>query len=152
LPSCQFNAPIGHYFLPGPIICDLAARTGANFKTVIAGLDPAIHPSSYKVFLQRRWMRGSSPRMTSWRARTSLLLLQVKFADPRRHLVERLRDHLLEFVRRRRHRDGARLLDHRAVLGGANDRGDLALQQVEDRLRRAGAGAHAEPAETHEVD
>src|SRR5262249_49728207 len=23
LPSCQFNAPIGHYFLPGPIICDL---------------------------------------------------------------------------------------------------------------------------------
>src|SRR5262245_66552165 len=61
-------------------------------------------------------MRGSSPRMTSWRARTSLLLLQVKFADARRHVIERLRDHLLELARRRRHRDGARLLDHRAVL------------------------------------
>src|SRR5262249_51051482 len=60
-------------------------------------------------------------------AHPSLLLLQVKFADARRHVVERLRDHLLEFVRRRRHRDGAGLLDQRAVIGGADDRGDLAL-------------------------
>src|SRR5262249_56365232 len=32
-------------------------------------------------------------------AHPSLLLLQVKFADARRHVVERLRDHLLEFLR-----------------------------------------------------
>jgi hypothetical protein len=30
---------------------------------VIAGLDPAINPSAPKAFF--RWMRGSSPRMTS---------------------------------------------------------------------------------------
>jgi hypothetical protein len=33
-------------------------------KVVIAGLDPAIHPFR-KNSLQRGWMRGSSPRMTS---------------------------------------------------------------------------------------
>jgi hypothetical protein len=31
----------------------------AIFRNVIAGLDPAIHPS------EKRWMRGSSPRMTT---------------------------------------------------------------------------------------
>jgi hypothetical protein len=33
-------------------------------RIVIAGLDPAIHPL-LKRLLRRRWMRGSSPRMTS---------------------------------------------------------------------------------------
>jgi hypothetical protein len=32
---------------------------------VIAGLDPAIHRIFAKSFLRRRWMRGSSPRMTT---------------------------------------------------------------------------------------
>ena len=54
--------------------------------------------------------------------------------------------------RRRRHRDRAGLLDHGAVFRRGDDRRDLALQLVEDRLRRAGAGADAEPAEAHEVD
>jgi hypothetical protein len=34
---------------------------------VIAGLDPAIHPISKDIFGER-WMRGSSPRMTTFYA------------------------------------------------------------------------------------
>ena len=47
------------------------------------------------------------------------------------------------------HRAG--LLDQRAVVGRIDDRRDLAVEQIDDRLRRAGAGADAEPAEAHEV-
>jgi len=39
----------------------------ADSEAVIAGLDPAIHPIFVRTFLRRRWMRGSSPRMTGWR-------------------------------------------------------------------------------------
>src|SRR6266849_1162271 len=41
----------------------LGRPTGA----VIAGLDPAIHRIFVRTFSRRRWMRGSSPRMTGWR-------------------------------------------------------------------------------------
>jgi hypothetical protein len=33
-------------------------------RTVIAGLDPAIHPRREKAFFEERWTRGSSPRVT----------------------------------------------------------------------------------------
>ena len=43
-------------------------------------------------------------------------------------------------------------LDQCTVFGRVDDRGDMPLQQIDDRLRGAGAGTDAEPAETHEVD
>src|SRR4030088_2301824 len=81
-----------------------------------------------------------------------LLLLHAELADAGRNVVERLYEHLLQLLRRRRHRDGAGLLDHRPVLGRRDDGRDMALQQVDDGLRRAGAGADAKPSEAHEVD
>jgi hypothetical protein len=37
---------------------------GASVSAVIAGLDPAIHPFRKEALMQKRWTRGSSPRVT----------------------------------------------------------------------------------------
>src|ERR1044072_1999009 len=82
----------------------------------------------------------------------ALLLLQAEFADAGADLVQRLRDDLVEFGRRRRDREAYTLLDHRAVFRRGDDGNEVAVQQVDDGLRRAGAGADAEPAEAHEIE
>ena len=60
--------------------------------------------------------------------------------------------HLSEPLGRRRHGDRAGVLDHGRVVGRRDDRHDLAIEPVDDRLRGALGGADAEPAEPHVVD
>jgi hypothetical protein len=53
---------------------------GSINKTVIAGLDPAIHDAASPMEQVEKWMRGSSPRMTTRKESnvgTSTLLFSV---------------------------------------------------------------------------
>src|SRR5262249_49593023 len=81
----------------------------------IAGLDPAIHRLR-KMFWQRRWMRGSSPRMTGH----GLLMPPGGLA-----LVEKCLDAFAPFGRRARFGDAARGQSlERVVDRAARDLGD----------------------------
>src|SRR5260370_18462058 len=85
-------------------------------------------------------------------ANMSLVLLQAELTDGRHCVVQGLLNDGGKLLRRRRHRDRTRVLDQRTVAGRRHDLGDILVERLDDRLRRAGTGAYAEPAEADEVE
>src|SRR5712691_619164 len=108
----------------------------------------APNPAANMPALAARYCRRVMVLIARSSVTLSLFLLQVELADALRNVVRCLCDHLSQLLRRGRYRDGTGLLDHAAVFGRADDRGDPALQQIQDRGWRARAGADSEPAET----
>src|ERR1700682_3086891 len=84
-------------------------------------------------------------------ANASLVLLQAELTDGRHGVVQGLLDDGGKLLRRRGHRDRTGILDQRPVAWRRHDLGDILFRLLENRLRRAAAGANAEPAETNEV-
>src|ERR1700676_5068982 len=84
-------------------------------------------------------------------ANASLVLLQAELSDGRHCVVQGLVDDGGKLLRGRGHRDRTGILDQRTVTGRRHDLGDILVERLDDRLRRAGSGANAEPAEADEV-
>src|ERR1700688_5201040 len=80
-----------------------------------------------------------------------LVLLQAELTDGRHCVVQGLLDDGGKLLRRRGYRDRTGILDQRTVAGRRHDLGDILVEHRDDRLRRAGTGANAEPAEADEV-
>src|SRR3954471_21658669 len=87
--------------------------------------------------------------MSSSRFVWTLFLLHPEFADCSLNVGHRLCDDLSQFGRRRGFRQRAALLDRVAVFRGRHDGDDMAVEQIENRLRRAPGGADAEEAVAH---
>src|SRR5260370_1595462 len=87
-PCCHLpHRARGSLCLAAPLLADV----GTNPSALIAGLDPAIHPTERNIF---RWMPGSSPRMTNreqWLPLSiiplSLLPLSPLHSEPPTHSV-----------------------------------------------------------------
>src|SRR3984957_21179963 len=84
-------------------------------------------------------------------ANASLVLLQAKLTDGRHCVVQGFLNDGGKLLRRRGHRDRTGILDQRTVTRRRHDPGDVLVERLDDRLRRAGTGANAEPAEADEV-
>src|SRR2546421_12957028 len=82
----------------------------------------------------------------------SLLLLQAEFLDGDGDLLPSLEDDLPQFLGCRGDRDRAGALGYALVVGRGYDPGDMSVEQLDNRSRRAGRGANAEPAEAHEIN
>src|SRR5437867_2901785 len=97
-------------------------------------------------------MPAPLPTLQLRRLSRRLFLLQTELLHGLLHLGERLIDHAVQLRGARRCRDRSSALGRGLILRQCYDRCDMAVEQVYDRLRRAGTGADAEPAEAHEVD
>src|ERR1700684_225834 len=90
------------------------------------------------------FVMGFPPR---WSPSRLLVLLHPEFLDTRCHVVRGFLDDGAEFLRRGRYRNRTAILDHGAIVRRRDNRRDMIVQRFDDRLRRAGGGADAEPAD-----
>src|SRR6187549_3366931 len=115
----------------------------------------ASRPAPVAASTCRRFSASNLIVMTSSRFVRSaglLFLLHPEFADCSLNVAHRLCDDLPQSIRRRGFRQRPTFLDQVAVIGGCHDRHDLAIEPVQDRLRRALGGAYAKKAVTHVVE
>src|SRR5215471_7226136 len=91
------------------------------------------------IIFARRWMRGSSPRMTEYASWPLTSLRRRRYRDQHGHDVVAAIDDLAAFVRP----DEASVVGLEYSLLAAGDEGELAREHVVDLLRGRGAGAAA---------
>src|ERR1700730_2105004 len=108
---------------------------------------------------ERSDMRGPLPDFASLiRAtdscglQTTLIQLHPEFADDRSCVGRGLLDQLLKCLRVRECCDRSGFFDHGSIVLRFDDRFDARAQEGDDRLRRAGPRAYAEPGGGHERD